>query len=54
MIISIHLPNTANMKRTYASNRTNKDERTEYIGLAIVVAGLAVMALCFLFATVWK
>ena len=42
------------MKRTFTSKRTKQDERTEYIGLAIVVIGLVVMAVAFLFETMWK
>jgi len=42
------------MKRTYSTQRTSKDERTEYIGLAIVVIGLVVMTLAFCFKTIWK
>lgn len=43
------ITNTANMKRTYTSNRTKKDEQQEYIGLAIVVIGFIAITIAFLF-----
>lgn len=52
--IIFDLSNTANMKRTFTSQRTSKDERIEYTGLAIVVAGFVAMIIGFLSETIFK